>query len=254
MGRNEYARHRGCAPNAVAKAISSGRIKAAVVYDAAGRFEGIRWQQADVLWAQNTDPLEAARNGKFYDAPTPEQSAAAQGNAAAAGSEMVSHPPSGVDGISDAEPVRERPTQQTLVAAAVPGAVVLTGPAAGELDLGEPGPAATQKQSDNESYLQARAVKEQFAAKSAQVAYLQTIGKLVEATAVYREMQEILIQLKSRIRASHESLAQKLAAESDPARITRILDDESRRVFDECSRHFADDAAGGAEESAAACT
>ena len=68
MGRNQYARHRGVAPNAVSKAIESGRIKAAVVYEK-GKFKGIDWRHADRLWATNTDPVEAARNGKFHQVP-----------------------------------------------------------------------------------------------------------------------------------------------------------------------------------------
>ena len=39
MGLNAYARHRGCAPNAVVKAERSGRIKDAVVRDNAGEFQ-----------------------------------------------------------------------------------------------------------------------------------------------------------------------------------------------------------------------
>lgn len=69
MGRNEYARHRGCDPKAVDKAESSGRIKAAVLRDADGSFLGIRWRLADELWARNTDAVEAARNGKVPQAP-----------------------------------------------------------------------------------------------------------------------------------------------------------------------------------------
>ena len=55
MGRNEYARHRGCSPNAVTKAEESGRILAAVERTEAGEFIGIRWRQADELWEKNTD-------------------------------------------------------------------------------------------------------------------------------------------------------------------------------------------------------
>jgi hypothetical protein len=61
MGRNEYARHRGCAPNAVAKAEEDGRIAEAVVRDADGKFVGISWRRADELWARNTDLDQAIR-------------------------------------------------------------------------------------------------------------------------------------------------------------------------------------------------
>lgn len=65
MGRNAYARHRGCAPNAVKKAEDDGRIAAAVKREADGAFIGIDWKLADQLWANNTDPAEAAKNGKL---------------------------------------------------------------------------------------------------------------------------------------------------------------------------------------------
>jgi hypothetical protein len=64
MGRNEYARHRGCSPNAVSKAIKDQRIAKAVVIDDAGKFIGIKWRLADELWALNTDPEAAAKGGR----------------------------------------------------------------------------------------------------------------------------------------------------------------------------------------------
>jgi hypothetical protein len=222
LGRNQYARHRGCAPNAVSKAINSGRIRAAVTFDAAGKFVGIDAARADALWAGNTDPVEAARNGKFYDQPqaaaddgiTPRESGA---RADAAGNER---PPVAVQ--------------------------------AGELDFQQPAPAASSKASDNDSYLKARSEREQYAAKSAQLDYLKTVGKLVEAAAVRREVGEALAQLKTSLLRVPERSAQLLAAEGDPARITRILGDELRMVLDECSRQFADDTADRVDEPAEA--
>jgi hypothetical protein len=61
MGRNEYARHRGCAQNAVKKAEDDGRIAAAVKRDEDGTFIGIDWRLADQLWLQNTDLDQAIR-------------------------------------------------------------------------------------------------------------------------------------------------------------------------------------------------
>lgn len=61
MGRNQYARHRGCSPGAVTFA-TKDRIKEACVWDGA-RLAGIRWRQADALWALNTDPAAAEKTG-----------------------------------------------------------------------------------------------------------------------------------------------------------------------------------------------
>jgi hypothetical protein len=63
MGRNEYARHQGVTPGAVAKAVRSGRITRAVVWDG-HRIKGIRWRLADELWMRNTDPTEAVKGRK----------------------------------------------------------------------------------------------------------------------------------------------------------------------------------------------
>lgn len=64
MGRNEYARHRGCSQNAVSKAVRDGRIVKAAVLDDGGKLIGIKWRLADELWALNTDPEAAAKSGK----------------------------------------------------------------------------------------------------------------------------------------------------------------------------------------------
>jgi hypothetical protein len=61
MGRNEYARHRGCAPNAVTKAVASGRIAKAVLWSQHGTIAAIRWRLADELWAANTDREQQRR-------------------------------------------------------------------------------------------------------------------------------------------------------------------------------------------------
>src|SRR4051812_32894870 len=68
MGRNEYARHRGVAPNAVTKAVTDGRIAAAVTMED-GRIKGIDWRLADQLWVRNTDPEQAAKNEKNLGTP-----------------------------------------------------------------------------------------------------------------------------------------------------------------------------------------
>ena len=60
MGRNAYAKHQGVAPSAVTKAVRSGRIARAVVWDGQ-RIKAIKWRLADKLWSQNTDLTEALR-------------------------------------------------------------------------------------------------------------------------------------------------------------------------------------------------
>ena len=62
MGRNKYARHRGCSPNAILKAARSGRITAAVSWKET-RIAAINWRLADQLWAENTTPRMAPHPG-----------------------------------------------------------------------------------------------------------------------------------------------------------------------------------------------
>lgn len=272
MTLRAYAKHKAVRLSAVQKAISSGRIRPdALKVDSRGRYVGIEQVRADRYWALNTDPLEAARNGKFHNAPPAagSQSSAAQGSART--------------GDVSANTGNEIPRREGDRPAAEPGlpavaSAVGAGPAAvqapripssspevdGLASVAAPGVAGSEgradlldvgtKNGDNDSFQQARTRKLQFEAKSAEVSYLQTIGRLVEAAAVQREVAEIFIQLKTSVMRIPERKAQILAAETDPARVHRILSEELRSVLDECSRHFADDAAGGTEEPAAACT
>jgi len=78
MGRNEYARHRGCSPNAVTKAEDTGRIAKAVVRDEDGTFIGIKWRLADELWALNTDPEQQLRGNGGVMPAGPETAAPGQ--------------------------------------------------------------------------------------------------------------------------------------------------------------------------------
>src|SRR5688500_6681009 len=91
MSLRAYARHRGVALSAVQKAIESRRVTA--IREEGGRITGIEKNAADEQWAKNTDPVEAARNGKLEHlapsasspAPTQEKPAADPQGAAASG-------------------------------------------------------------------------------------------------------------------------------------------------------------------------
>src|SRR5262245_12421995 len=68
-----YSRHRDCALSAVQKAIASIRITA-VKRDENGRVIAVDQIAADRQWANNTDPVEAARSGASILPPnSPEQ-------------------------------------------------------------------------------------------------------------------------------------------------------------------------------------
>lgn len=188
MSLRAYARSRGVSLNAVQKAIESRRVTA--IREEGGRIVGIEKNLADQQWAANTDPVEAARNGKL-----------------------------------DPQPVTAAPEKQA------------TSPS-------EPPPAA----GDQAVYLEARAKREGFLAKQAELDYLEQIGTLVPSADVEREFSEIFGQLKSGVMRVPDSVAQAIAAEADPLRINRVLSDALRKVFDEFSRRLTDAAAAGAAQ------
>lgn len=99
---------------------------------------------------------------------------------------------------------------------------------------------------DQADYLAARAKREGFLAKQAELEYLEQVGTLVPSADVEREFSEIFGQLKSGVMRVPDSVAQAIAAEADPLRINRVLSDALRKVFDEFSRRLTDAAAAGA--------
>jgi hypothetical protein len=190
MSLRAYARHRGVALSAVQKAIESRRVTA--IREEGGRITGIERNLADEQWTKNTDPVEAARNGKL-DQASLQLSAPSQGSP-------------------------DKPAS------------------------GEP-PASTGDQGD---YLAARAKREGFLAKQAELDYLEQIGMLVSSADVEREFSEIFGQLKSGVMRIPDGISQALAAETDPTRVNRLLADRLRKAFDEFSSRLTDAAAGGA--------
>lgn len=69
MGVRAYARHRGCSLYAVQKAVRDNRVTAVERNAVTGRLTGIDQELADRQWQENTDPDEAAKQGKTTTAP-----------------------------------------------------------------------------------------------------------------------------------------------------------------------------------------
>ncbi len=203
-----YARHRGVALSAVQKAIEAGRVTA-VKRKPNGRLHKIEKLGADLQWAANTDPVEAARNGKF---------------AGPGGDLLASESSNAPTAPADSGATTAPPASSTSAAA----------------------------REDQAEYLAARAKREGYMAETARLDHLERLGLLVSTAAVEQEMVEIFGQIKAGVLRIADRKAQILAAESDPARVHRILMDEFRTTFDECSRRFAAIAAGGSEEPAPA--
>jgi len=206
MGRRTDRTHR-----AVQKAIADGRIPASAVRRGEdGRIEAVEYHSALAGLKKNTDPLEAARNGKF-GTPPPLILAAGAGR---------------IDGATG-------------------DAGAATAGAAGSGGIGAEQGQGTGDQGD---YLAARAKREGFLAKQAELDYLEQIGRLVSSEEVEREVAEIFSQLKSSVFLVSDRKAQILAAELDPVRVHRLLIDEFRTVFNEFSGRLASSAAAGAAQ------
>jgi hypothetical protein len=101
-------------------------------------------------------------------------------------------------------------------------------------------------------YLEARAKREQFQAKQAELDYLEAIGELVPkaelreaASRRYRAIRDKLLNIPDR-------LAPILAAQTDPARVHTELSKEIKQVLHELSDDARAEAARGATERVAA--
>lgn len=189
----KFAKQRGVALAAVQKAIASGRISAeSIERNAKGRICGIDPERANREWDEHTDPGEAAKSGKIIVPPT-----------------VLPVPASAVEEgaqleLGDAEPRGDEP-------GGVDGV-----PADGPL---------------TEGYQAARARREHFAARKAELDYMERIGRVGSvaefaeaALELGRFFQDELIGISARI-------SSQLAAEPDPVKVDALLSAEHRRVL-----------------------
>lgn len=211
-----YARHRGCTLHAVQKAIESGRVTAIVRSDD-DRVVGIDQTLADQQWALNTDPAEAAKNGKFTAASVVLRSA----------QEETTFDSSDLNAPSGEEPQEKADGPSTAVRTV----------------------RAADEQND---YLAHRAKREEFQAKEAELSYLERIGELVSAAEVRAEQFSIFRQHRDKLDQIPAYLSERLAAETDPQRIEYLLRTAIRATLNELSTAFAihDETPGGTAERA----
>jgi hypothetical protein len=132
-------------------------------------------------------------------------------------------------------------------AATEPGGAIEAPPASSSTP-----PAPDAPPSSNQTYLDARARREEFEAKSAELAYLKEVGLLVSAAEArevsyrrYRTLRDKLLNIPDRVSTI-------LAAERDPVTIHRLITDELKRVLNELSDAARSEAAGGDSERLAA--
>lgn len=154
--------------------------------------------------------------------------------------------------LAHTDPVESAKTTDTLHArpgAAPAGELPLERPA--ERRAEDPAPPAGDAGKDF-GYLEARAKREQFQAKQAELDYLEAIGELVPAAELraaasnrYRAIRDKLLNIPDRLAAI-------LAAQTDPARVHTELTKEIKQVLHELSDDARAEAARGAAERMAA--
>lgn len=212
----EYSRRREVTLGAVQKAIESRRVTS-VRRDDSGRIEAIEYYAATREWNENTDPAQAARSGKILDATG--------GRAEAMGT--IPQPDHAEPRVAGEQLGLQQPQAKHEVDA----------------------PASDK---DPHGYYEARAQRERFQAKQAELDYLKAIGDLVSredmkkvAARRYRAIRDQLLNIPDRISAQ-------LAAERDPARIHAAITSELKRVLHELSDDARAETAGGIAERVAA--
>jgi len=189
MTVTQFAAHLGVHHSAVQKAIQTKRITS-WERDGKGR-TWIDQKAAAAEWARNTDPVEAAKNGKFWLVPP-----AGVAAAAAAANETARGP----------------------ISAQVP------------LDAPEP-EAAGRLAGDETDYQAARTKREQANAQLAQLELLRELGVLVPRADVEKAAALAARVVRDAILSVPDRLAPLLAAETDATRIYAHLDNELRHAL-----------------------
>lgn len=105
---------------------------------------------------------------------------------------------------------------------------------------------------DQFGYLAARAKREQFQAKQAELEYLKAIGLLVSADELQRINARRYKMLRDKFLNIGDRIATVVAAERDPVRVHTAITAEIKRVLNELSDDAATETAGGIAEGVAA--
>lgn len=114
---------------------------------------------------------------------------------------------------------------------------------AGDATAGDAtGAAVGDSRDDPHGYLAARAQREKFGAKRAELDYFERLGVLVSRDAVRAETFEILRELRDGVLLIPARVSQKCAAETDPLRIEQILLAEIRVELAKASQRFGEEA------------
>lgn len=212
-----YARHRGCTLRAVQKAIESKRIpESAIARQPDGRLAGVDPVAADIAWAANTDPSEAAKSGKVI-AP-----AARQADLRAAPSHEDARP-----GELQLEASTHTLPREATANRDAPGS-------AGSIGSGE----SASSPVPSPTLVDYRTERERYLAEEAKLDHLERLGALVPAADVERAQMSVARQVRDAVMAVPDRVCGLLAAETDPARIRAVLTSELRGTLKGLAQHL----------------
>lgn len=218
----ECARRLGVRHRAVQKAIETGRVTA-VTRDARGRLSAVEWPTAREQWARNTDPAEAAKNGKVW---VPANTSPTGHTAAVVGGEGTG------------------PAIAATEEARVPGDLLA---GAEKRDA----PAEPAAKAEGTAYHEHRARREEYDAELKRLELEKQRGRLVAVEDVERAAFDEGRLLRDNLLRIPDRIATTLAAEADPVKVHALLARELRSACDAIATGaFELVAAGGAGERA----
>jgi hypothetical protein len=219
----ECARRLGVRHRAVQKAVETGRVTA-VTRGPDGRLKSVTWPTVREQWARNTDPSEAAKNGKVW---VPNEYPASEGRAATVspggGAEVVAQS-SNAGGAGDSA-----------------AGLDLVDAAAEKPDAG------AEASAEGNGYHAHRARREEYDAELKRLELEQKRRRLVAADDVERAAFDEGRLLRDNLLRIPDRLATTLAAEVDPVKVHALLARELRSACDAIANGAIDAAAESGE-------
>jgi hypothetical protein len=221
-----YARHRGVSRQAVHYAIAVGRIRL-------GADGLVDVASADRAWAASTSPINGGRRPSARRKP---RKRAAPAGATAAAVPTIA--PLDAGASSPGVPI---PRALAVAAGLLPGLPSEPRPE-DPAEADEP-----QAPAPGQGLISAKTTREEWAGKLAELSYRERAGELLERDEVHRLLGDVAREIRDSLYGIPSRLSNVLAAETVPAAVHELLDQEITQALGALSRGFE---ATGAEEAA----
>ena len=230
MGVRAYSRHRGCSHTAVQKAIKEQRLVTSLLRDKKGR-PLIDSVKADIEWPKSSNEFIALSKAKLlkFQNDNPEEAHAAPEKLP---EPVKDEPPVEIKLPEPVKPEEPKPQpQKQTVKSFDPDIEDAT-------EGDDPGHNFGERVGDQASmdFGRARADKEKYAAKQAQIKYEKELGILVDAQAVEKKWIDVVSTVRTKILAISSKVRTRVPglASSDYSTIERIVIEALQDLSDEC--------------------